>query len=377
MKILIINKYGPKHPKKGGAEIRLKEIFQRLAKKHDIYLLTSMFPGAKRKEKYKGINIIRLGKMNSDNTIRIHFLIILKLKKFLNKIKPDILYEDISVIPFFTPIFYPKQKKVIIIHNFNRSHFFKSQRFIFAIIGYLAEKMFSWFYKKENLIVVSEWMKKELKKLHFKNITKVLNGVDHSLISNKKYSKNPTILFLGRLEGRKGIDYFLKTYPIVKKYISNIKYIIAGGEFLFVNNNISLKEFKKANKNKNIEFLGYVSENKKKELFQKCWLYSVPSRIEGYGISVLEANCTGTFVVGNNVKGLQESIKNKKTGRLVNCSNPKIFAKALIKELNIKRLTKKENDCRKWAKFHNWDKAAQETNNFFNKIVLKENKEIK
>ncbi len=361
MKILIINKYGPKHPKVGGAEIRLKEIFKRLAKKHDIYLLTAMFPGAKRKELYKGINIIRLGKADSENTIRIHFLILFKLKYFLNKIKPDLLYEDVSVIPFFTPIFYPNQKKAVIIHNFNRSHFFKSQRFIFAIIGYIAEKMFSWFYKKEKLIVVSEWMKKELKRLHFTNITKILNGVDHSLIGQKKYSKNPTILFLGRLEGRKGIDYFLKTYPLVKKQAPNIKYLIAGGEFLFAKNNLSLKDFKKANKSKDIRFLGYVSENKKKSLFQKSWLYVVPSRIEGYGISVLEANCTGTFVIGNNVKGLQESIKDNKTGKLIDCSKPKIFAQTLINWLNKEKLKTKEKECRKWAKFHNWDKAAKQT----------------
>jgi len=362
MKILIINKYGPKHPKTGGAELRLKEIFQRLAKKHNIYLLTAMFPGAKKKETYKGINIIRLGKKNSENTIRIHFLILFKLKYFLKKIKPDILYEDVSVIPFFTPIFYPKQRKVIIIHNFNKSHFFKSQRFIFALIGYLAEKMFSLLYKNEILIVVSEWMKQELKKLGFKNVTKILNGVDHSLISKKKYSKNPIILFLGRLEGRKGIDYFLKTYPFVKKQIPNIEYLIAGGEFLFANNNISLKEFKKANKNKDIEFLGYVSEKKKKQLFQKCWLYVAPSRIEGYGISVLEANCTGTFVIGNNVNGLQESIKNNKTGKLINCKNTKIFSQTLVNWLNIKKLEQKETNCRNWAKSHTWIKATKKTN---------------
>jgi len=360
-KVLVINKYCPLHPKAGGAEKRLLEIFSRIGQKHKVYLLTSMFPGAKQNQTYQNINIIRLGKKKSENTIRIHFLIIFLLWYYLRKIKPDILYEDVSVIPFFTPIFYPHQKKRVIIHNFNRKHFFKSQRFIFALIAYLAETMFIFLYKKQRVIVVSDWMQQKLRKYRFKYVKKILNGVDHSLISKKNYSPKPTVLFLGRLEGRKGIDLFLKTYPLVKKKINNVKYLIAGGEFLFVNTNFPLKKYKEIHRNDSIQFLGFVSEEKKKELFQKCWLYVMPSRIEGYGISVLEANATGTFVLGNNVEGLQESIKNNQTGKLLDCENTELFADKIITWLNKEELKQKEKTCREWAKFHNWNNSAQQT----------------
>jgi glycosyltransferase involved in cell wall biosynthesis len=227
--------------------------------------------------------------------------------------------------------------------------------------------MFSLLYKNENMIVVSEWMKKELEKSKFKNIIKILNGVDHSLITTKEYSTNPSVLFLGRLEGRKGINLFLETYNFVKKEIPNVEYIIAGNEFLFFNNNPSLKELKK--KNKNIKFLGFVSEEQKKELFKKCWLYTAPSRIEGYGISVLEANCAGTYVIGNNVKGLQESIVDKKTGELINCYNKEIFANKIIERLDKEFLIKKENDCRDWAKYHNWENSSNKTKEYLEKLI--------
>ncbi|MEX1013693.1 MAG: glycosyltransferase family 4 protein [Candidatus Paceibacterota bacterium] len=358
-KILVINKYCPLHPKAGGAEVRLKDIFSRIGKNHKVYLLTAMFPGAKRKETYENINIIRLGKTDSENTIRIHFLIVLLIRKYLKKIKPDVLYEDISVLPFFTPILCPSQEKVVIIHHLNKRDFFKSQRLIFALIGYLAEISFLFTYKKQKVIVVSEWMKDELEKKNFKDVTKILNGTSKKLFSDKKYNKNPTVLFLGRLEKRKGIDLFLKTYPLVIKRVSNVNYIVAGEEFKFKRKGFSLEKLKE--KYKNIQFLGYVTEEKKKQLLESCWLYVAPSIIEGYGISVLEANSTGTFVIGNKVKGLNESIKDKKTGQLIDCYNTKIFAKTIINWLDKNKLKEKEENCKKWAKKHDWDKAALET----------------
>ena len=354
-KILIINKYCPLHPKAGGAEKRLLEIFSKIGKNHKIYLLSAMFPKAKKRETYQNINIIRLGKKTSENTIRIHFLIIFYLWYYIKKIKPDVLYEDVSVIPFFTPLFHPFQKKRIIIHHLNQKHFFESQRFIYAIIGYLAEAMFVLLYKKQKVIVVSNWMKKKLENYNFKYVEKILNGVNQSLISEKKYLIEPIVLFLGRLEGRKGINLFLKTYPLVKKSVKNVKYIIAG------DGSEKIEQKLKDSHEKNIQFLGFVSEEKKKELFQECWLYVTPSKIEGYGISVLEANATGTFVLANNVEGLQESVKNNQTGELIDCKNTELFADKIIYWLNKEKLIEKEKNCRQWAIFHDWNKAVKKT----------------
>jgi len=360
--ILIINKFCPLHPRGGGAEKNLLEIFSRISKQHKVYLLAAMFPGAKREEIYRDIHIFRLGKSHSENIIRIHFLIPFYLRKYLKKLKPDILFEDVSILPFFTPLFYPNQKKIVMIHAFNRKHFFTCQIFLFAFIAWVVESLFLIFYRQEKVIVVSDWMKQDLLKSGFKNVYKVLNGVDANFFAiRKEYAAKPTVLFLGRLEGRKGIDLFLKTYPLVKETISEVKYIIAGREFSFGSRRLLklLKKYKENYSSEEIEFLGYVSEDRKQELFKSVWLYVVPSRIEGYGISVLEANATGTFVVANKVEGLKESVTNGKTGILVDCYNPFIFAKKIAEWLNIEKLKTKENSCREWAKKHNWDESAR------------------
>lgn len=347
-KILIINKFCPLHPNAGGAEKHLIEIFSRFGTEYEVHLLAAMFPGAKREEIYRNVHILRFGKEDSLNHIGIHLLLPFLISKYIKILKPEILIEDMSVIPFFTPILYPQQRKIIIAHHLNGLQFFQSQKFIYAVIGYLAEKLFLISYKKERVVTVSEWMKQTLIRHKFKDVHKILNGIDERLFEIKKqYSTTPTVLFLGRLENRKGPDLFLNTYSVVKKVIPNIKYVIAG------------QIIENLEKTEGVDFLGYISEDKKAELFSQAWLYVAPSRIEGYSISTIEANATGTLVIGNDVNGLRESIQNNQTGILTNCFDKKVFAQTIIDNLDKTKLIAKEENCRAWARKHNWPDSAE------------------
>jgi len=361
--ILVINKFCPLHPKAGGAEKNLAEIFSRIGAHNRVYLISAMFPGALREESHRNINIIRIGNPHSENVIRIHLLLPFALKRYLRTLKPDILFEDVSVIPLFTPLFYPKQKKAVMIHNFNGKYAFSSQRPLFALISVIAEMFFRILYKKETVIVVSEWMRDKLLSSGFTNIHKILNSVDKDLLNIKKeYAKRPTVLFLGRLEGRKGTDLLLKTYPLVKRMVEDVRYVIAGPDFSFGRNRTRavMDQYRHDYRPEDISFLGFVSEEQKRELLQTTWLFVVPSRIEGYGITVLEANATGTFVIGNDVPGLRESVKNGKAGLLVDCYDTPRFAKAITEWLNLEKVREKEKECRAWAATHDWDESAKQ-----------------
>ena len=45
----------------GGGAIRAREIYRRLADRHDITLVTGDFPGGKRQEEAEGIHLVRVG----------------------------------------------------------------------------------------------------------------------------------------------------------------------------------------------------------------------------------------------------------------------------------------------------------------------------
>ncbi len=354
-RILVVNKFCPLHPRAGGAEKNLEEIFSRIGERADVHLIAAMFPGAKREERYRNITITRLGSARSENAIYIHLLMPFMLRAHLRRLKPDMLVEDVSVIPFFTPLFYPTQKKIIIIHHLNGGQFFRSQRFLYAAIGYLAERFFLLFYRKETVVTVSEWMSRALAHHGFSNVHVIKNGVDRELLSlPKARAASPTVLFLGRLENRKGADLLLATYPLVRRKVPDVRYVLAG------------QEFGRLVFPAGVEHLGFVPEEKKRRLLSGAWLCAVPSRIEGYGIVPLEASATGTFVIANDTEGLRESVKNGETGVLTNCSDTEAFARIIIEWLDKKKLLLKEDGGRAWARIHDWDVSAREMGKVIN-----------
>ena len=68
-RVLVLNERDPHHPKAGGAEIHVAEIFRRLAARgYEVTLAVSSFPGCKAEEEFDGMRILRLGR------IRIYYL---------------------------------------------------------------------------------------------------------------------------------------------------------------------------------------------------------------------------------------------------------------------------------------------------------------
>ncbi len=354
-KILVFSKYTIDHPNAGGAEVYLWEILQRL-KDYKITILTARY-NEKKISYHDNITIYYFGRKNRTNTILIHIILFFIWPWYILKIKPDIVIENISVVPFFIfPIF--PFKKIAIFHQLNHKFFFKNQRFIFGLISFFLEIIMILIYKKTPFVVVSNWLEEAFRKYKFKKIYKILCGVDKKYFVNKNYTQTPMVLYLGRIEFRKGLDLFLKTYPIVKEKM-NVKYIVAGNVFPIRNIKFSkfIKNFQK--QYPEVEFLGHVSEEKKIKLFSQCWLYVMPSRMEGYGISPIEANAAGTFVIANNVVGLNEAIKENFNGILIDCQDTNIFAEKIIEWLNLEKLKQKESACKEWAKKHNWDESAK------------------
>ena len=108
-----------------------------------------------------------------------------------------------------------------------------------------------------------------------------------------------------------------------------------------------------------VTFHGYVDEQEKARMLAKSWAAIQPSQMEGWGITVIEANAAGTPVIASSVNGLQDSVNDGQTGILVPAGNVVQFANAMMQmaeddELRV-RLSEK---ARLWAKNFDWTKSA-------------------
>ena len=112
-----------------------------------------------------------------------------------------------------------------------------------------------------------------------------------------------------------------------------------------------------------IEFLGLVSDKEKAKLLSQSWGVLQPSMIEGWGITVIEANASGTPVIASNVAGLRDSVADRITGVLVEVNNVEAFSSAMtdfITDKSYRELLSKRAYV--WAQDFSWEKSA---NQFF------------
>jgi glycosyltransferase involved in cell wall biosynthesis len=212
----------------------------------------------------------------------------------------------------------------------------------------IIEDMFFWLYKKEPVIVVSKWMQEYALSRKFTKVQIIRNGV-HIPAQKQKTYKKQMVLFLGRTEHRKGFDLFLEA---AKKCTTKAEFILAGPKY----SQKDIAQIQEAG----CTYLGYVDEKRKQELLRQAWVVVVPSRLEGYSITVLEANAQGTFVIGTDVAGLKESIQHQYNGVRVSLDSQAI-ATTIDEWMDVKKLKTQENSCREWAKKHSWDLAAKKT----------------
>lgn len=134
------------------------------------------------------------------------------------------------------------------------------------------------------------------------NVEIVPNGINLSAYVPAKRklnkSKQKTIVYIGRLEKRKGVRYLLDAYTLLRKSQPDVRLIIAGDGKLRAGLEARVQKLDIPD----VTFLGFISETKKIELLQTADLYCSPALYgESFGIVLLEAMAAGAVVVcGNN-----------------------------------------------------------------------------
>ena len=129
------------------------------------------------------------------------------------------------------------------------------------------------------------------------------------------------ILFVGRLEHRKGIDVLMKILPDLCKQFPSMEVVIAGDDSIPADGGKTYRgAFEKNNPSlagKQVQFLGRVSEETLRRQYAECDIFVAPSRFESFGLIYVEAMIFGKPVIGCNVGGIPEVVEDGVNGILV------------------------------------------------------------
>lgn len=133
----------------------------------------------------------------------------------------------------------------------------------------------------------------------------------------KEYTANPSILFVGRLQYKKGVKYAIRAMKIVAEKHPSAKLLIAGSgplqkDLELLSQDIGTK----------VQFLGVQTPAQVSELMRKAWIFCAPSitdkngDAEGLGMVFLEAQAMRLPIVSFKTGGIPEAVDDGKTGLL-------------------------------------------------------------
>ena len=141
----------------------------------------------------------------------------------------------------------------------------------------------------------------------------------------------PTILFVGRIESRKGIPYLLTAFQTIKERRPDARLVIVGDgglrpEYEALSHRLGLRD---------VHFEGYVEPALLPGYFKHADVFCSPSTVnESFGITLLEAMAAGTPVVATSVNGPGTLGEDGVTGLIVPARDAAALAEALLRLLD-------------------------------------------
>ena len=390
----------------GGGEISAYLLAKNLAKRMDVSVLTSYFPGLKRFEIKDNIKIYRrlktgkspsslIGNINRmlyfENSLKKEVMTLCKkenfdiihcmnmtslaaidlknmvISKFIAHInsplvmcpKGDLIYKGKAC-----PGFCSKKKFEECILSSDevgkmKNRFLIKHNFLFKRLMYQSYILKTKRIKKfDYCFAISNFLKDNLIKLN-KNISLVPNIIDVERFLKIKEEGNERILFLG--------DYKISKGPhILLEALSGTKY-----KADFYGDGPLKKHLVKFKKN-NINIFGKVSYKNIVRVYQNHSLVVFPSIWpEPFGRIAIEAMAAGKAVVGSDIGGIKDTIENNKTGLLVGAGNILGLRRAIEKLMKNKKLRKKlgENGRKKAKKVYNGEIISKQVLSLYKRII--------
>lgn len=274
-------------------------------------------------------NIRNLGNINIYK-LYIYVLSILKLIFLLFKVKPNLVYFQISLIniafirDFLFVVIIKLSKTPILFH-------LRGKGIKYASKNPFIKSLYKFIFRNEDVICFSELVTDDIGTVFFGTPYILNNGIeDYSMKYGIKKNVNSTlkILFLSNLIKAKGILDFIDALKILNKKKYKFIGIIIGDQ-----SNITFKEINQLIKKNDLEnrlFLyGPKYDDEKFKLIRDSDIFVFPTHNEGFGNVVLEAMQFGLPIIATNEGSLPIIIEDNKNGFLIDKRAPEQIVEKL------------------------------------------------
>jgi phosphatidylinositol alpha-mannosyltransferase len=189
-----------------------------------------------------------------------------------------------------------------------------------------------WHDRLHGVIAVSPVARRYVNNFFPRDYEIIPNGIDVDHFARNaqpwpQYRDGKTnILFVGRLEKRKGLRYLLDAYSRLQRELPNIRLLVVGPGNLDKESHRILS----ARNPQNVVLVGKVSYRDLARYYATADIFCSPATgAESFGIVLLEAMAAGKPVVASNIEGYDGIVSHGKQGMLVPKRDPEALSNTL------------------------------------------------
>lgn len=351
------------NPLSGGGPVRTYEIYRRLARRHEITVLTPTFQDSTPTLERDGIQYQRLGRKIRNHGSSHHITYLMALPRAVRRFDHNLLVEDFMPpsSATWTPLF----------RHHNRPLIASVQWFFARAYTQKLKLPFHWGEEYgvrlyDHFVVLTDAMRDRIVSRHARADCRVIaNGVDDGLFENDPRPGNG-ILFLGRIEIQaKGIDLLLAAYariPEAERQMLTLAGTVQEPAALqALINSFNLQKW--------VRVTGPYDAQARLQLLSDCRFVVMPSRTETFGMTIAEANAAARQTLIWNRTPMNE---------VASPSSPRVpafdidgYATAMRELLAVPTgaLAELGEGSRSYARRWNWDTAAQAQEDYYLQVM--------
>ncbi|MFZ9883532.1 MAG: glycosyltransferase family 4 protein, partial [Candidatus Limnocylindrus sp.] len=366
MKIGIVTPYA--YPMPGGVNDHVGSLYRVLrARGHDVRIITSSHGLQKASEG----DIIRVGKgfsvpfNGSMGTITLSPTYLAQMRAILERERFDVLHYHEPFVPFLSLVTLTLSTSV----NIGTFHAFGglsiSYEFGKRMLGHYAGKL-------HGRISVSPAARHFISRYFPGEYKIVPNGVEpgryQRAVPIARYRDGvPNILFVGRMEPRKGLIHLLRAFRKLQRDGVRARLLLVGtgpGER-------EARRYVLTRQLEDVEFLGRVPEGQKAQLFKTADIYVSPATgRESFGIVLLEAMSAGAPIICSDIHGYRGVVRRERDGILVEPGNADALAasiRRLIDDPQLRAQLSRAGEER--AQLFTWERVGQAVEEYYGFVI--------
>lgn len=187
------------------------------------------------------------------------------------------------------------------------------------------------------------------------------------------------LLFVGRLEWRKGVGTLVSAVRLLKENIPNVKALIVGGGIFGLKKNKDdcnehqrlLNKAKEENVSDRVYFVGRIDQDRLPFFYSAANILVIPSYYEPFGLVALEGMTSQIPIVASRKGGLRLTIKDGQSGLLFEPRNPFDLKEKILQIYQSQELAALlvKNAYQDVLENYSWEYIAQKINDIYKSFI--------